>query len=202
MYLYDYYSVANLWSSVIGRSNFIVRRFGSGYFKNNNLISDFCDAAKIEEIPEIRVNQVCRANQRLSSQQVEYLRLFNHFVPSEIDGRLNPLRGRDIGAAVSRWDGEANPLSVPSEAVAKFSDQFSGPNELLRSQYAPNIPAPLFEFQCDSGDKHGMGELLTTRQAVEISARMWEHQKMAMNKRTVAGVFIRAFKSAGRRIGR
>lgn len=174
VYDFDYFRMIELWSSVFGKDNIIVRRFGEEYFKDHDLISDFVDAAGL---PRPAIEMPARKdNASLSGAQIEFLRLFNKHVPAMVDGKLNPLRGRDIGLAISNNNVDRRKFVVSSAKMKKMLDSYSESNERLRQAYFPGLCAPLFN-QSDSGTDSLPETVLSIEDAVAIAAGMWKYNK-------------------------
>jgi len=178
---YDHWDMLSRWARIFGRENVVARRFEKTALKNGDIVDDLLEAAGIELAPAYEKPQ--NVNESLDGQSLEFLRLFNKFVPRFAEGDLNPVRG-NIADTLSRFsDGPL--LTLPERELAEFQASFADSNAKVAAEYfggaRPGSDDPLFERRSDNRARVHHAPL-TVERAVELGALLWQEKQAQVNR--------------------
>lgn len=178
---YDHWDLLSRWERVFGRENIVCRRFEKSALKNGDIVDDFLDAVGIDPAPVYEKPE--NVNESLDGQSLEYLRLFNKFVPRFAQGDLNPVRG-NIADMLSRYsDGPL--LTLPEQELADFQASFADSNRRVAEEYfggaRTDSDDPLFERRSDKRARVHHAPL-TVERAVELGALLWQEKQAQVNR--------------------
>jgi hypothetical protein len=185
-HLYDYASIYDRWAGVFGESAMSGRVFQEPAEGGRDLISDFCGAIGLAVKP---TGKTVILNRSLNQKGFHFLVRFNKIYPIESwDGRFED-RVALIKTLSDLYTGKFFPISrVQAEA---FYSQFSEANETLRARAFPHLPKPLFDEDFSEYPEHANGLNPTYDDAVEITARLWQHRHRPPNRPGPLGKTLR-----------
>jgi len=130
---FDYLGLMTRWADAFGIENMDVRKYGRKYFRNGDLLADFCEACGVANFD--RFVRPEEKNQALSAiAQAGLLELNLHF-PGKVDGELNEfnrlLRRHCTKYLAKHYPG---PTLMPSreEAIAFYESYREGNEEMYR----------------------------------------------------------------------
>lgn len=164
---FDYASLTHRWESVFGTANMIVRN----YAEIGSVVSDFLDVCGIELQNKLHVG---RTNEKLSLEQVAFLRHINQYLPLFIDNRKNPLRGR-IESFIEDLPFTRG-VTVEREVAIAFQRKFDESNEEVRKQYFPN-KSQLFEIDFEGYPESIEHFGMSIEQHYRIFAHAWKKKQ-------------------------
>ena len=137
---FDYLALVERWSNVFGRDNIDVRQYGRKYFRDGDLLKDFCDACGIENFD--RFVPPDEKNTALSAvAQAALLELNLHF-PGRVDGKLNEFNRR-LRKHCTKYLAEhhTGPTLMPARAEAiDFYETYRAGNEEMYVRYFDGKP--------------------------------------------------------------
>ncbi len=87
---YDHWDMLQRWARVFGRDKVICRKFERATLKSGDIVDDVMDIAGID--PALGFERPEDVNEALDAETLEFLRLFNKFVPRFEGKDLNPVR--------------------------------------------------------------------------------------------------------------
>lgn len=137
---FDYFGLMSRWVDVFGRENMNVRKYGRKFFRDGDLIADFCDVCGISDEPKLP--RPDEKNQALSAvAQAALLELNLHF-PGRIDGKVNEfnrvLRRTCTKYLAANFPG---PTLMPArEEALEFYDTYRAGNEEMYEKFFDGVP--------------------------------------------------------------
>jgi|ERR1051326_7808286 hypothetical protein len=166
------------WAAEFGRDNMIVRVFSPPRFKNGDLVHDFFDAIDLE-IPKSAQN-VLDENKSIDAKMLEFLRLFNNFLPHmgvHTGFKPDPRQGNIISILDNISKGDK--LLLPTDQVRNFLREFEEGNRWIAREFFNIENDNLFE---SAEEMSTLGNLpaLDLNDAFQIFAEIWA----AANSRT------------------
>ncbi|HKO19552.1 MAG TPA: hypothetical protein VJU82_11770 [Acidobacteriaceae bacterium] len=165
---YDHWVLLSRWAEAFGQDRMICRRFEKSELKGGDVVDDFLDAIGIAGRPPFR--RPAAANESLDASSLEFLRLFNKFVPGS-----DATRGRLLRLLNSR-PSDGTLVTLDPEELAAFMARFTESNRKVANTYfggeRRDSDDPLFPSRSDRRARARPAPL-TAEQAVEISAWLW-----------------------------
>jgi hypothetical protein len=138
--LLNYEEKIELWSSIFGEDNIIVKLFDRREMLDGDIVSDFANIFNITNLDSFVLP--ARTNESLGSEQLDFLRRMNLFLPMIHNGEVNPLRG-DIVKLLERQQQSGEPLArIYQNDLVKFSGLYEESNNSVSTKYFNG--APLF----------------------------------------------------------
>jgi len=177
---YNHLEMLNLWSSVIGKGNIIVKVFEKQKMKGGDLFQDFCQVLSIPSLVDLQIPENDNLNSSLDEEQIQFLTLFNKFVPVIADGKPNTLRG-DIVKHLESYSSE-NKLDISIMEKQKIYSYFEKDNNKIAEQYLGS-EMTLFDPIPDSQEETKPIRL-TADKAVEIAAYLWTKQQKELTEKS------------------
>jgi hypothetical protein len=178
---YDHWDVLSRWARVFGRDRIICRKFERANLKSNDIVADVLDATGID--PGLGFERPEDVNEALDAETLEFLRLFNKFVP-RFDGReVNPVRD-NIVALLSKVSN--GPLITMEEGeLDRFMALFDESNRKVAEEYfggaITTSDNPLFLPRSDKRERT-RGAVLTAERAVELCAAVWQEKQAQVDR--------------------
>lgn len=181
---YDYCAMLDLWSEAFGQRSLIVRVFESQQLSHGDVVQDFCATVGID-VETMRVPR--KQNLSLGADALEFLRVFNQFVPYESSDP--PKSGRPIWSpGISEYRGGLLPALDQAAAGDRplawhgdvsrrdFLKRYDRGNSRIAKEYLGRADGRLFLDSPESQESPHVGSLSTNR-AVEIAAGLWIAQR-------------------------
>lgn len=195
---YTYHERLRVISNVFGDDRIIVRRYGRPYFRNGDLIDDFCDAAGIPALPQGRQ----QANATYSAEALEFFRQVNLRAPAPVKKRsivkyFNGVQVPDPGRRLGLEQ------AVRGKIIARYADEnracaqrYLG-DEALFSHDVPDDPVPPVKWtpekvadvttrlmRLEGGEELPFPRCASTDEAMQIAIAMltwrWAHQNQVL----------------------
>jgi len=143
-----------------------------------DLFYDFCSCLGIKNLDKLSIPQNKTLNSSLDQEQIQFLTLFNKFVPTIEDQKPNPHRGQvvDFLEAFSN----DNKLDISYQEKQKIYEYFEADNNKIAARYINN-GQPLFDLIKPSDEKRKPIRL-SAEKAVEIAAYLWVKQQEQINR--------------------
>lgn len=164
---FDYHRVLGAWSEVFGPSSLIVRRFGSSYFQDGDLLADFTAAIALPS----GLERTARLNLGFDVERLEFVRLLNRATDGQTDPRWRAAakklhdRGRGPGLGASRRQRK------------RFAAEFEIGNRRVAAEFL-GIDGDLFDHPFPN-DGPGRGPWLSAVAAVKLALEMVEAVRKA-----------------------
>lgn len=175
---YDHLSLLNLWSSIVGKADMIVKVFEKSKMKNQNLYEDFCSIIGIANLDGLIMPAREKLNSSLDESQLEFLRIFNRYVPVHLDGASNKLRGNIVNHLEEITAQKM--IKLPSHEVTKINEYFKNDNQIIATEYLRSDET-LFTTSDKPDEEEFTSKRLTTESAIEIAAFLWMEQQKKLN---------------------
>ncbi len=178
---YDHWSVLSRWARVFGRDKIICRKFERSNLKSGDIVDDVLEAAGID--PDLSFTRPEDVNEALDAETLEFLRLFNKFVPRFEGREVNPARD-NIVALLSRVSN--GPLITMAEGeLDRFMALFDESNRKVADEYFGGPIAgsdnPLFLPRSDKRARTREA-VLTAERAVELCAAVWQEKQAQVDR--------------------
>lgn len=168
----------DLWSTVFGKENIIVRVFDREAMRNGDVIQDIASLIGLDiSAEENDFRSVPDKNVRLLRDSLEFLRLFNAHVPRLGPNGLNQERFGLLEALASMPDQVDYPLASRAEFDA-FMRSFTEVNAEIARRYLGREDGQLFAAK-PSGKDGPAWPGLTPEMAVRIASHLWVTQARA-----------------------
>jgi hypothetical protein len=178
---YDHWDMLQRWARVFGRDKVICRKFERATLKSGDIVDDVMDIAGID--PALGFERPQDVNEALDAETLEFLRLFNKFVPRFEGKDLNPLRDNIVpllskvssGPLVTLGEDELDRfMALFRESNAKVADAyFGGP--------ISGSDNPLFKPRSDKRERTRQA-VLTAERAVELCAWLWQEKQAQVDR--------------------
>ena len=170
---YDYATMVDRWAAEFGAERVLVRVFERGSLIDQDAATDFFHAIGRPELAGLADQG--EPNVSLDIDVIEFLRLFNQFVPKLDEHGRNPMR---IGVleAIDELPRTGHRWQLAPDEARTFVDRFKDGNAHIARTYLGRSDGVLFDDDYPDGQRPG-GQLLTAERAVEIAARMWLTEK-------------------------
>jgi hypothetical protein len=178
---YDHWDMLQRWARVFGRDKVICRKFERATLKSGDIVDDVMDIAGID--PALGFERPEDVNEALDAETLEFLRLFNKFVPRFEGKDLNPLRDNIVpllskvssGPLVTLGEDELDRfMALFRESNAKVADAyFGGP--------ISGSDNPLFKPRSDKRERTRQA-VLTAERAVELCAWLWQEKQAQVDR--------------------
>jgi hypothetical protein len=180
---YDHWDVLSRWARIFGRDRIICRKFERTNLKSGDIVADVLDIAGID--PNLGFTRPEDVNEALDAETLEFLRLFNKFVPRFEGREVNPLRDNIVGLLSKVSDG---PLITMEEGeLDRFMALFGESNRKVAEEYFGGaIQAsdnPLFLPRSDKRARTREA-VLTPERAVELCAMLWQEKQAQVDRIT------------------
>lgn len=169
-FLFDYAAMLRLWSEVFGQSNIVVRVYGQSTLVNGDIISDFVETAQLPLSPTAAPRPGDWLNKSLDFSTLEFLRLFNKYVPFIIDGKLNPDRFDLLNALEQISAGKKTIIS--SAELDAFFHTFDASNAQVANAYLGKTDGHLFPER-PNDEVRELATSLKVEEAVELATKIW-----------------------------
>ena len=184
---YNHLEMIQLWASVVGKENMIVKVFEKSRMKNGDLYDDFTDAIGIRDLSKLTIPKKANLNTALDQEQIQFLTLFNKFVPSMNEGSPNKDRG-EIISFLEEFSTD-NKLDISQEDKRNIYKHFEADNNRIAKEYIKN-GQPLFDPI--TSEKEVLKPIkLTPEKAVEIASYLWIKQQQQINSKPSLGTQIK-----------
>jgi hypothetical protein len=170
---YNYKLIIDRWAKYFGEENIIIRVFELEQMVGNSLIDDFLFITKVNYENFVVPNDL---NSSLSSDVLEFLRIFNKYIPFFNENGINPERGdlNDILEEISTKN------KIHFRGAEKLYENFKKENESIAKIYLKRKDGILFK-----SNRRNIQEIyddqLCVERAVEISSIMWKHMQIKLN---------------------
>lgn len=177
---YDHLSMLNLWSTCFGKENIIVRAFDKTRMLNEDLLCDFLSIFKIASTESFVRPKNNKLNSSLDEAQVQFLSIFNKFIPAIKEGKQNPDRGKLIKFLE---EFTVSPrLSLNIDQKKKILSYFESDNKIIEDTYLKD-GSKLFDSKIGEEEFYNPTPL-TPEKAIEIAAHLWLRQQEIIKKNT------------------
>lgn len=179
---YDYLSLLEMWSEVIGDDNMIVKIFERNQMYKQDLLQDFLMILGIKQNTNY-IEPPKNLNKSLDTSKLQFLKSINSLIPSAIDGHKNPLRG-ELVKVLEQMDNNGK-LSLKPELSQRILDYYSQDNKAIQERYFPNQTGTLFNEKIrEKTDESTEEQQLTVDKLYEITSALWNHQQGVINHLT------------------
>lgn len=132
----DYKAVLSPWGDIFGYERLKVRLFDRNELLDGDVISDFMEAAELDESGLRRPQQDGNPSLNLLGQEV--MKQLNRKLPRFLgDGRPNPQRGQIHRVLEKHFQG-GEKFSPSQELVDAYAKTLAEPNEWIRKQFFPD----------------------------------------------------------------
>ena len=124
-YYYNYYDIANRWSSVFGKENCTYKIYERSRFVQNDLRADFIDAIGLQKLTDQLQFDISSANESLSYTEGVLYRVINEkyplFLPGGGTNKLNNVLKQAVSSCDSLKKGKI--VSKDSQVISKKFEQ-------------------------------------------------------------------------------
>lgn len=165
---YNYLSLLDRWSNIVGKENVLVRIFETEQLINSDLLSDFASTVGLTSLSGFKSPNL--KNESLDSLTTEFLRLLNNHLPSDV-----PLPRR-AGLIKILQEASTGPKpALPGPELDAFMRNFDESNRAVARKYLGRDDDILFRQPRKSSKQHPSPPLDTLK-AVELAAHLWHHK--------------------------
>ena len=187
---YDHLAMLDLWSGAVGIENVVVRVFEKSKLIDGDLYADFCCVLGINPQNQLKIPPKDKLNSSLDEEQIQFLKLFNKFVPTLENNKTNSLRGNIVEYLEAYTNNNRLDISYSQkQAIYKY---FEKNNNLIAIKYL-NLKEPLFDSISEADSKNEPVKL-TTEKAIEISAHLWLRQQKVINNHSLSQAIKKSLK--------
>lgn len=178
---YNHLELLTRWSRIFGRENIICRKYEKSALKDGDIVEDFLSTIGIGAAAEFeRPKDV---NESLDAETLEFLRLFNKYVPRMSKGGINPERDNIVGLLSKMSQGPL--ITLDEGELGRFMAHFHESNRQVAEAYFGGARAgsddPLFEPRMDNRPRTSH-VTLTAERVVEISAGLWQEKQAQLDR--------------------
>jgi hypothetical protein len=164
---YNYKVLLDRWAKFFGMDNLIVRVFEKEQMVGNSLLDDFLHVTGIEfnnfTVPS-------DLNASLSPDVLEFLRIFNKFIPFFNENGINPGRG-DLTTVLENI---STKNKIKFSGVEQFYCHFEEENKEVAKKYLKRQDGILFKTDYKA-NKEQFAAPLCIERAIEITSIIWKH---------------------------
>jgi hypothetical protein len=178
---YDHWDMLQRWARVFGRDKVVCRKFERAMLKSGDIVDDVIDIVGID--PALGFERPEDVNEALDAETLEFLRLFNKFVPRFEGKDLNPSRDNIVPllSRVSR-----GPLvTLGEDELDRFMGLFKESNAKVANEYFGGPIAgsdnALFKPRSDKRERTREA-VLTAERAVELCAWLWQEKQAQVDR--------------------
>ena len=176
---YDYLSLLEMWSEVVGDEHLVVKIFERAKMHDNDLIQDFLKILDIKD-NSVYIDPPADLNKSLDSSKLLFLKSINNLVPAVVDGLKNPLRGELIKALEQIKN--TSKLSLDTDLSQAILDYYREDNIIIKKKYFASSGGSLFDETIKpKSSEASEEESLSKEKALEISSALWTFQQEEIN---------------------
>ncbi len=178
---YDHWEMLQRWARVFGRDKIICRKFERATLKSGDIVDDVLDIVGVDSGAGFeRPDDV---NEALDAETLEFLRLFNKFVP-RFEGRdLNPLRDNVVPLLSKVSSGPL--VTLGEDELDRFMALFKETNAKVANEYfggpISGSDNALFKPRSDKRERTRKA-VLTAERAVELCAWLWQEKQAQVDR--------------------
>lgn len=167
--LLNFKTLLDRWSEVFCVKNIHVRSYDDVILNGGDVVHDFLATAGLADLfgPLLLGESV--TNRSLDGKTLEFLRLFNKYVPYLVDGRLNEQRGNIMKCLESISGKDDGPQD--EQAGREFLERFRDSNAYVARKYLGRQNGQAFPE--DWGSAASSDRELSVEDAVRIAAHLW-----------------------------
>jgi hypothetical protein len=178
---YDHWAVLSRWARVFGRDRVICRKFERSNLKSGDIVDDVLDVVGID--PALGFERPEDVNEALDAETLEFLRLFNKFVPRFEGREINPARDNIVPLLSRHSNG---PLITMDEGeLDRFMALFDESNRKVAEEYFGGAISgsdnALFLPRSDKRARTRQADL-TAERAVELCAAVWQEKQAQVDR--------------------
>jgi hypothetical protein len=178
---YDHWDMLQRWARVFGRDKVICRKFERATLKSGDIVDDVMDIAGID--PALGFERPEDVNEALDAETLEFLRLFNKFVPRFEGKDLNPVRDNIVPLLSKVSSGPL--VTLGEDELDRFMALFRGSNAKVADEYfggpISGSDNPLFKPRSDKRERTRQ-VVLTPERAVELCAWLWQEKQAQVDR--------------------
>lgn len=179
MHRYDYLRLLDLWASVFGKENLIVKVFERSTMVNGDVVQDFLSLIGIDINDDYAIPE--EKNRSLDVYTMEFLRKFNSYVPMFVQNKLNPNRGNIVNILTEISGPER--ISIDSEELTRFFNLFEKSNREVAIKYLGHEDGILFKSNPAAANAvKGKSTSLDIGHVIGISSSVWIEAQKELRK--------------------
>lgn len=183
---FNYLELMRRWVKEFGRDAVEVHKYGREFFRDGDLLVDFCDVCGIEDISQF--GRPTEKNKALSAvAQAALLELNLHF-PGKVDGKVNEfnrlLRRKCQKYLIRNYPGKT--LSPSRAEAIDFYENFREQNEQMYEEFFDGVPIFKTGFDHYPEESVDLLEVDGHREALLEAIRAFQ-RKMMLNRRSQSG---------------
>lgn len=176
---YDYLSLLEMWSEVVGDEHLVVKIFERAKMHGNDLIQDFLKILEIKD-SSAYIDPPADLNKSLDKSKLLFLKSINNLVPEVLDGHKNPMRGEMVKALEQMEN--TSKLSLDPGLSQAILDYYRQDNIIIKEKYFPGSSGNLFDETIKTKSSEAdQGDNLTKEKTVEIASALWSFQQKKIN---------------------
>lgn len=176
---YDYLTMLEMWSEVVGKENMIVKIFERPRMFKQDLIQDFLHIIGIQKSDKYQLPP-SDLNKSLDKSKLLFLKSMNMLVPEHIEKKKNPLRGNLVEVLENLENGAK--LKLPEELSQEILAYYKADNEQIKEAYFPEMDGSLFNEEVkkiDSSDTET--NALSSEEIYKLMSSLWNYQQKEIN---------------------
>jgi hypothetical protein len=179
LHRYDYLRMLDLWASVFGNENLIVKVFDRSTMVNGDVVQDFLSLTGIDINDDYTIPE--EKNRSLDFYTMEFLRKFNNYVPMFVRKKLNPDRGNIVNILTEISGPDRIPFD--SEELKRFFNLFEKSNREVALKYLGYEDGILFKSNPAMAIAvKGKSTSLDIDQVIGISSSVWIEVQKELRK--------------------
>lgn len=193
---YQYDALIDRWAQVFGKQALTVGLYPKIMASEGTILYDFCRKSNIRLFGKKMPDHV---NHSVNAAGLRFIQTMNAFLEDRPKPQNAKLRSEIIGLVTELFSG---PMYVIDKKIAMaLVKPFEEGNEIIRQQFFPDQPSPLFSNNYDQYPETAENLTDNYAQAVKIAVTMWEHTFFTYRPRLTSRISksIKRYFSRGRR---
>ena len=167
---YQYDALIDRWAQVFGKQALTVGLYPKIMASEGTILYDFCRKSNIRLFGKKMPDHV---NHSVNAAGLRFIQTMNAFLEDRPKPQNAKLRSEIIGLVTELFSG---PMYVIDKKIAMaLVKPFEEGNEIIRQQFFPDQPSPLFSNNYDQYPETAENLTDNYAQAVKIAVTMWEH---------------------------
>ncbi len=173
---YNYEKLLLLWADVFGKDNIIVRIYDRNTLVDRDVVKDFFSIMGYKPGSDIKIPTAL--NVRLDHDALQFLLVFNKYIPVPLEESINPDRDDISKALETKLQGPA--LAIPASILRNIAKSYEKSNARVARRFLGRKNGKLFS-DVEYKDSP-VGEALSMERAVEISAHLWRWKQRQLKE--------------------
>ena len=169
---YDYYNLLQAWKEVFGLENIMVRTFEKDGLINKDIIHDFLDLTGISFAEEYNTPE--KRNESFDVVTLEYLKLFNKFIPKVVEDQFNPEASNIIEVLNKITKKSLGHPPYDENKMSDFLNHFKESNSKVAREYLGSKDGILFKKRIKILQELKQTRSISNEELMQVSAQIWK----------------------------